>query len=423
MNIPPLKIPPPTPPITDDRDFMLRIDDTILRAARCLKDLHSQKISPNDGGSMREWKLILNYMLDHRQAVMSNKVPPLRERQMKVIGRMFIDSWNHEDIDGPWAYHTLGYYVKHDQITFDAEHYSKHTTPEAQAAIADAPNLLALEQPNYAFGVPNIPLEPRMREMPHKPHRRSLMMPRDAAIAFVQQSPAKRASAVERRDIDFLRTFASQHLIIAFTDHWLSEPAASTRGHLRAAAQAQREALVLGWRPNAWEIFDCLHLGIVCAMPELTEGLATAAAGAFTDERIRPIDFLSWLTLSVLDLQRQDDQNLLTHMHNLHEALFNSKQPSELDVELPLWKASFEVLHALRHRQTDSINRSLAQRESERVRHYLRGGSSAPIALIDLHGLAWCALARRRGLAVTIEHIYLPLAVLDPITGETPTAG
>jgi len=403
---------------------MLRIDDTILRASRCIKDIHSFKRDMNVGGGLDDWQVILKYMLNHRQAVMTNTVPPKLERQMKNISRRFIDGWHPEDIDGPWAEETLWYYLSGDQITFDAEHYAKHTTPEAQAAIADAPRLIALEAPEgYGYQGHNIPLEPRMREMPHKPHRRSLMMPRDAAIAFVQESPAKRASAVERRDIDFLRTFASQHLILAFTDHWLSEPAASTRGHLRAAAQAQRDALALGWKPNAWEIFDCLHLGIVCAMPELTDALATAAAGAFTDERIRPIDFLSWLNVSVLDLQRQDDQNLLTHMHNLHEALFNSKQPSELEAELPLWKASFEVLHALRHRQTDSFNRSLAQREAERVRHYLRGGSSAPIALIDLHGLAWCALARRRGLTVTSEHIYLPLAVLDPITEETPTAG
>ena len=403
---------------------MLRIDDAIIRASRCIKGFCALTRTFNDGGSLSDWQLILSKMLDHRQAVMTNSVPPLRQRQMKVIGRMFVDGWNPEDIDGLWVAPVLGYYVKHDQITFDAEHYAKHTTPEAQAAIADAPRLIALEAPEgYGYQGHNIPLEPRMREMPHKPHRRSLMMPRDAANTFVQESAAKRASAVERRDVDFLRTFASQHLILAFTDHWLSEPAASTRGHLRAAAQAQREALALGWKPNAWEIFDCLHLGIVCAMPELTEALATAAAGAFTDDRIRPIDFLSWFNLSVLDLQRQDDQNLLTHMHNFHEALFNSKQPSELEAELPLWKASFEVLHALRHNQTDSFNRSLAQREAERVRHYLRGGSSAPIALIDLHGLAWCALARRRGLTVTSEHIYLPLAVLDPISGEKTLTG
>lgn len=412
-----MTVPSRPPHITDDREFILRLDDGILRAVRCIKDIHQRKRNPN-GGGIKDWQTILRHLIDHRAAVMTGRVPPLRTRQMKVIGRMFVDDWDPEDIDGPWAAGALGYYARNDQIAFDAEHYAKHRVAAIDAAIAEAPSLYELEELDYGWSTPDLPLAPPMRDMPHQPHRRSLMMPRDAAAKFVQQSGDKRAEAVAKRGSDFLRTFASQHLILAFTDHWLSEPAASIRSHLIAAAQAQLEALRLGWHPNAWEIFDCLHLGIVCAMPELPKALVAAAINAFADERIRPIDFLSWLNLSVLDMERGDDHQLLTHMHNLHDALFNREQPIEMESELPLWKASFEVLHALRHRQADSFNRTLVQRETERIRHYRRGGSSAPIALFDLHGLAWCAMAKRRGITPAIDHIYLPLAVLDP-TGDS----
>ncbi len=48
-----------------------------------------------------------------------------------------------------------------------------------------------------------------------------------------------------------------------------------------------------------------------------------------------------------------------------------------------------------------------------RAQSFRRHGTDAPIGALDLPGLGLCRLARERGLQVAIQHVYLPLPVLD----------
>jgi hypothetical protein len=71
------------------------------------------------------------------------------------------------------------------------------------------------------------------------------------------------------------------------------------------------------------------------------------------------------------------------------------------------------LLRALVERKGVDFNKHLAERMLLREAHFTRGGTIAPIALIDVHGLALCRLALKRKLVPKINHVYLPLELLS----------
>ena len=73
----------------------------------------------------------------------------------------------------------------------------------------------------------------------------------------------------------------------------------------------------------------------------------------------------------------------------------------------------YHLLRALVERDETAFNTRLSERMPLREAHFTRGGTIAPIALIDVHALALCRLARQRGMKPAADHVYLPMQLLD----------
>jgi len=65
------------------------------------------------------------------------------------------------------------------------------------------------------------------------------------------------------------------------------------------------------------------------------------------------------------------------------------------------------------NRDAAPFNTHLTTRMELLAQHFTLGGTQTPAAIIDIHGLALCRLARGRAIEPVAEQVYLPMGLLD----------
>ncbi|MFT3867631.1 MAG: Imm49 family immunity protein [Nibricoccus sp.] len=253
------------------------------------------------------------------------------------------------------------------------------------------------------------------RLMPHLPDPRSMELQREDSIERRKKNDAEGPLAEARaaRNSDFFKTLSSACFIEGYTDYLVNRPLPEVVSRLRRGCDHAAQALEFGFTAHAWQINDYLHEAIAVDHFKLAQTVIRLRQSEWDTNRIRPVNWLITRIRIVMDLFLKKEADLQVLLENERKGLFEEKLPSELDPDLPEMRNFYELLRALVEKKETAFNQALAARMPIREAHFQRGGTVAPIALLDVHGLALCRLARKRGLKPQASHVYLPLEILD----------
>ncbi len=261
---------------------------------------------------------------------------------------------------------------------------------------------------------------PNLRQMPHAPDHGSLVA---AAAAFVNDPQAdaqNQAAYSQRKDGAWFEQSANLWLIRGLVDYYLGNDLRLVRGNLHEATQRFATAVTFGVRPHAWAMEQWLMTAIAVGNRNAVDALIALRLDDWDTSRIRPVNWLVTRIRLAMDLWRKDDSELNRLLEFSRLGIFVDKLPPELDPDLPLMRNWHHALAAAVGRKGDDLTTCLRQRMELRADHFRRGGTSAPIALIDLDALALIRLARQRGLDPKIDHVYLPYDLLGtPSNNDT----
>jgi hypothetical protein len=251
--------------------------------------------------------------------------------------------------------------------------------------------------------------------MPHLPDPRSMELQRDDSIERRKKSDAEQPLAEARaaRNSDFFKALSSACFIEGYTDYLVNRPLPEVFSRLRRGCDHAAQALEFGFTAHAWQINDYLHEAIALNHHKLAETIVRLRQSEWDTNRIRPVNWLITRIRLVMDMYQGKENDLSVLLENERKGLFDEPLPSELTPDIPEMRNFYELLKALAARNGEAFNQALAARMPIREAHFTRGGTVAPIALLDVHGLTLCRLARKRGLTPQASHVYLPLEILD----------
>lgn len=251
-----------------------------------------------------------------------------------------------------------------------------------------------------------------MRMMPHNPEPKSLAQQQASLQIMRQQLEKARVAAVEALDGRFVANFATSWLVEAMLLYAFEAPLTEIVKSTETGLRELRTAMKLGFRPDSWRMWDYLLFSLAIADEESTSFFAQHATERWRDPNARPTLWLSMQIVCVVALHRQDEEHAAALLPNIHAALFDAPLPIELRPLLPRIFNEYRLVEALYRRDEGTFNEQMDERMRLREEYYRRMERSSPTSLLDLAGLGLCRLAGERGLAVRIEHVYLPLHLL-----------
>lgn len=280
-------------------------------------------------------------------------------------------------------------------------------------------------------------LPPAVKRLPHAPDHHSMTIAYERAEEYRPHSPDPtdegHRTYLERyqkdpsqadwmpREKDDLTAMnqgclrhADQAIIRGFVGYYLGNPLDEVRADLLRGCSLTAFRVGAGAHHlNPWEINDWLHIAMAVGHRGLAEALIGIRVEAWNTRDIRPANWLILRLRIVMDLWRGDERQVSFLLEQERVGIFIDRLPEELEPDLPEMRNVHHLLKALAAKDAAGFNARLAERMAIRASHYIRGGTVAPIACIDVHGLALCRLARDRGITPTVDHVYLPYGIMD----------
>ncbi len=401
--------------------------DLFTKTAHMLKDtlLRIQKFEATppgawdfDLGGSFDFSYNCEALLEIRNtALTGNWIYPLRKRK---------GDWEFRFIDYLSPYDEYNWCIRHVLLDYTKDRRGNDLdpivldTPEVRQIVADIEKWLAMNterdrrerehrelmQKRQLAAIPNL------RQMPHAPDHGSLVA---AAAAFVNDPQAdaqNQAAYSQRKDGAWFEQSANLWLIRGLVDYYLGHEVRLVQGNLHEATRRFATAVTFGVRPHAWAMEQWLMTAIAVGNRTAVDALIALRLDDWDTARIRPVNWLVTRIRLAMDLWRKDDSELSRLLEFSRLGVFVDKLPPELDPDLPLMRNWHHALAATVNRKGDDLTTCLRQRMDLRTEHFRRGGTSSPIALIDLDALALIRLARQRGLDPQVEHVYLPLELI-----------
>jgi Immunity protein 49 len=256
----------------------------------------------------------------------------------------------------------------------------------------------------------------RWLEFPHKPDLNSLQQQRDWALAEIaaKDEPKRIQQAKDMRDVEFFTGLSGAYAIAGFTAYAAKQLLSDVARLLRRYCDLALTARQLGWQPHVWYVQDHLHAAITVQHRELADYIARQNPEKEWDGgRARPVDWLIARLRIAADLWRGEQRWLKTHLEDQRLGVLVDKREPELEPDLPLMRNWYRLQKALIERDGAAFNAALSERMPLLAAHFTTGGTQTPAALIDTHGLALCRLARQRNIEPNVNHVYLPMGLLD----------
>jgi hypothetical protein len=250
-----------------------------------------------------------------------------------------------------------------------------------------------------------------MRTMPHKPVVDDFPCLRHMAQITIEESKPRIAGAFHEGNGEFFRILGEQYVILGLIAHLFEEPTAAIAAHLRSGLRHVRTAIELRCVLNAWWVWDYLLYALAASDRALAHGISALPDEQWFNKDIKPVPWLIRQNQAVFALLRSDAMRAKRYVADVLVMTHDEQLPEELEPDLPSIRNSARLLEALQQNNATAFNAYLDARMEIRAAYF--DGMIAPIALLDLHGLGLCQLARDRELAIDVRHVYLPLALLD----------
>lgn len=366
---------------------------------------------------LRNSRRFMDQLYQIRENLRTRAFPSERERQGAYLGQMLYD-WEDSPLTDQLLY-VFTDYLRQDRIELKAIPAVEEDIDairrqfEAWKEVFRAEETLRREAELKQRAEQSAMNDWRM--MPHLPDPRSMILQREDSIERRKKNDADGPLAAARaaQGSNFFKALSSACFIEGYTDYLVNRPVNEVVSHLRRGCEHAAQAIEYGFTAHAWQINDYLHEAIAVNHAKLAETVIRLRQSDWDTNRIRPVNWLITRIRIVMDLYQKKESDLQVLLENERKGLFDEKLPSELDPDLPEMRNFYELLKALVERNESAFNQALAARMPIREAHFQRGGTVAPIALLDVHGLALCRLARKRSIKPQANHVYLPLEILD----------
>ena len=355
-----------------------------------------------------------------RQRIQTGVHPEMQTRHRESRGYLIIDHWDWED---PFADHMSSLFS--DYLEEDEDFSLKQPPPPEPEIEKIASQFEEWKKKYQTEEAADFQVELQRRRdycakhnwrvMPHLPDPKSMINQRDSALEYSKDnnSVERYMRAIGERDYTWLQRFATYCFIEGYTDYLLNEPLSVVAAHLRQGCEYANLAIEHGFEPHAWYVNDYLHEAIAVNHGLLAQRLVNLRQEDWDTGRIRPVNWLVTQLKLVMEMFSGNEQYLAGLIETNRRGLFEEQLPSELEPDLPMMRNMYHLLRALVERDETAFNTRLSERMPLREAHFTRGGTIAPIALIDVHALALCRLARQRGMKPAADHVYLPMQLLD----------
>jgi hypothetical protein len=394
----------------DSDAFFRQLDQAIIQLDERMQ-FRKRSTDLVGGSEERECSYILTCLLAIRQSIIEECPPSIAQRKSESFLRLVNDGWDPKDPLSEILYEVMGYYFSHQYISVGEP---SSIPPGRLERIRDS--CLAVRrrfQRDDEAKRNRHATHPDVLTMPHDPDKRSVDIAREAALGFVDAEGGRADAARAARDHRFLWDLSQQWLIVGLTDHWYKRPLSAVAFALRRGLVLAGEAIAAGYPAHAWDVSYRFLEAVALRVDGVAQRLIELHPEVWDHAGIKPVH---WLVLRIrcgFALYRDRDQDLDRLLDDLQVAVFVDQLPAELADDLPELRNAYWLLKSLRMRDAAAFDRHLGERMAIRAASFRRGGAIAPMALCDLHALGLCRFARQRGMAVTVEHVYLPLGLLD----------
>ena len=250
-----------------------------------------------------------------------------------------------------------------------------------------------------------------MRTMPHNPPVKDFEIFYSVLPGLISGDESQRGENLQNLDSLFFSELAESWFMRAQLAYLFEETVDTVARYVCRGLTEVRQAFDLGCDSNPWKLWDYLLFALAVRDYSSAEFLALLPDDFWWNPGQKPVPWLVLQVKTVVSLFRNapGTNDLL---QALYQEVFQSALPEELEPLLPEIENAYSLLCFLYGRNVLEFNRYLSARMDILVRQLGRENSAATGALIDLHGLGLCRLARERGMEVTVRHAYLPLDLL-----------
>ena len=254
-----------------------------------------------------------------------------------------------------------------------------------------------------------------MISLPHAPDPSRLADTRarlDAALKIFKDTDAA----------PLLALTSEQRILLALLEHAEGARPVETVARIREGLVSFSAALEKGHQPEPREVWD--HFLEALAINDISH--AQLIASTPTELWEKPLNLALYPRMfqlkAVIALLHHDEGESARWIGSCYAAAFEDQPTEATKFELEDLRNMHQVLAALHKKAATAFHTAMQQRMTLRAVSFSRNGRNSPLGFIDLHGLGLCALARDRGMTVTVRHVYLPLELLDA-AGKQPRDG
>jgi hypothetical protein len=251
-----------------------------------------------------------------------------------------------------------------------------------------------------------------MRALPHHPDGPTFQSLRESIPGLIESQWAENEKQFKKSNGRYFAWHAELHFIRAEIDYLFEAPPATVVAGVRQGLRHARTAFDLGHHSTGWHVWDYTLFSLASTFRSMAHFMASLPLSAWWESPIKPVPWLLARNRCVFALLREDPA-AGPLLKELEEALFRRELPPELEKDLPDLQNTWRLLQALLSRDAAAFNKGLALREELRAQAFSVGNQTAPVALLDLHGLGLCRLARDFEMPLEAGSPYLPFDLLD----------
>jgi hypothetical protein len=251
-----------------------------------------------------------------------------------------------------------------------------------------------------------------LRTLPHRPDGPAFESLRGSLAELIERQWDENETHFKKRNASFFAGHAELHFIRAEIDYLFEAAPAAVVAGVRQGLRHVRTAFDLGHRSTGWHVWDYTLFSLASTFRSMAHFMASLPLAAWWNSPIKPVPWLLVRNRCVFALLREDPA-AGPLLRELEEALFRKALPPELEKDLPDLQNTWRLLQALFARDAAAFNKGLALREELRGQAFSLENRAAPVALLDLHGLGLCRLARDFEMPLETQSPYLPMDLLD----------
>jgi Immunity protein 49 len=368
------------------------------------------------------WVETIETLITMRQILAQQGVPSVKERQkwrFSGVGKSALGECPWLDPVADQIATARGRFCYDHKFTLTPGNEIPPLSDDVRRSFAELKELVRFHDMKYTWisvKEPTPEEKARWLEFPHKPDLKSLQQQRDWALAEIaaKDEPKRIQQAKDMRDVEFFTGLSGAYAIAGFTAYAAKQLLSDVARLLRRYCDLALTARQLGWQPHVWYVQDHLHAAIMVQHRELADYIARQNPEKEWDGgRARPVDWLIARLRITADVWRGEQRWLKTHLEDQRLGVLVDKREPELEPDLPLMRNWYFIQKALIERDGAAFNAALSERMPLLAAHFTTGGTQTPAALIDTHGIALCRLARQRNIEPNVNHVYLPMGLLD----------